>query len=122
MQRTVTVINPVELNVISNAFDQAMKELTQVRRTYGNRHKKLACSVGVMVFYYGKVDPNKPNSLRPQLLPSDIRKVWLDFNSYLTKKYRRSVVNLNDYRKWDFATFKEEAIKFESMTFPDFSA
>ena len=122
MQRSVAVINPVQGHIISNAFEQAMKELTQARGTYGNRYKKRACAVGVMSFYHGRIDPNKPNSLRPQLLPDDIRKVWLGFNRYLNRKYRHNSVSFNDCRKWDFATFKEEAITWESMTLPDLSA
>jgi hypothetical protein len=73
-----------------------------------------------MTYYYGKIDPKHPNSLRPDLLPDDVRKVWVQFCRYLTKKYRRGVVSLNDHRKWDFARFKEEAEEFES-TFPNSS-
>lgn len=119
MQRSTTLADSGQKNIISNAFDHATKELTQIKHYYGKRSQKRACAVGAMVYFYGRIDPDRPNSLRVDLLPPHVKIVWKAFVEYLHKKYRSDVVELNDDSHWTFERFKQEAAKWEHMTFAD---
>jgi len=98
---------------ISEVFDRADKELTQIIGMFGSRSEKRACANGALTYYLGD---KEVDSLTP--LDSDVGREMTEkinkFQHFLLTQYHGSIATLNDGgHRWKFKDFKNAALEFQ---------
>lgn len=95
---------------ISEIFELADKELTQIRGDYGSRSQKTACASGVLVYYLGTgYSPEYGPDYLFDSVATVYRRDVYRFRNAIAESYGSNIETLNDKYFWSFGEFAQAA-------------